>query len=205
MKTPCCLMPTLNWVVCLLLSVTGSPLAAQEVISREYETKAGVISLLGKFVTWPDEVAPSAKRPLTIGVLGQDPFFEQGANQLDQAVVDERTKGRTVIVRRFDSAKDYLTCHILYVSAKATEKSEEQTFKDRLVAAVKLTNGKPVLLMGDATGLSAWGTSANMLYDRQNNRLRLELNPEAAKRHDLKFSLPLLRLEVVEVVLDVKN
>ena len=122
MKTPRCLMPTLIAVACLLLSVTCSPLAAQQgVISREYETKAGVISLLGKFVTWPDEVAPSTKRPLTIGVFGGDPFFEQGVNQLDQAVAAERANGRTVIVRRFDSAKDYLPSHILYVAANATE------------------------------------------------------------------------------------
>ena len=198
-------MPTLIAVACLLLSVTCLPLAAQEVISREYETKAGVISLLGKFVTWPDEVAPSAKRPLTIGVLGGDPFFEQGINQLDQAVVAESAKGRTVIVRRFDSAKDYLPSHILYVSASATEKSVEQTFKTRLEAALKLTDNKPVLMMGDAAGLSDWGTAANMLFDRSTNSIRLELNPDSARRHDLKFSPQLLRLSVVQIVRDAKN
>lgn len=189
----------------LLLSLASSPLAAQEVVSREYEIKAGVLSLLGKFVTWPDAVAPTPQRPLTIGVLGQDPFFEGGVNQLDQTVAAERAKGRQIVIRRFDSAKDYEPCHILFVSDTAAEKSVEQTFKDRLEAAVKLTNGKPVLLTGAAPGLPGWGFGANMLFDRANNRIRLELNPDAANRHGLKFAPQLLRLPVVQIVRDAKD
>ncbi len=200
MKTPRCLMPTLIAVACLLLSLTCSPLAAQEVIRSEYEIKAGVMSLLGKFVTWPEKVAPNDKRPLTIGVLGQDPFFEQGVNQLDLMVANERAKGRQIVVRRFDSAKDYIDCHILYVSDTATPASEEKTFKARLEAAVGLAKNKPVLLTGATAGLPTWGFPANMLYDRENNRIRLELNPEAANRHDLMLAPLLLRSSIVEIV-----
>lgn len=195
----CCL-----GIACFLPSVVSSPLAAQEVVSREYEIKAGVLSLLGKFVTWPDGSAPGPQRPLIIGVLGKDPFDEGGVNQLDQTVVRERAKGRQIVIRRFDSAKNYQPCHILYVSDKATEKSDEQSFKERLEAAVKLTRGQPVLLAGDAPGLPAWGFSANMLFDRADNRIRLELNPDAADRHGLKFAGQLLNLPVVQIVRDKK-
>ena len=200
MKPPRCRLPCVIAVACLLLSVTYTPLAAQDVVSREYETKAGVISLLGKFVTWPEEVAPNDKRPLTIGVLGQDPFFEQGVNQLDQTVANERAKGRQIVVRRFDSAKDYVACHILYVSDTAAPASKEQTFKARLEAAVALAKGKPVLLTGASAGLPAWGFPANMLFDRETNRIRLELNPDASKRHDLTLDPQLLRSSFVEIV-----
>ena len=189
-------------IALLLSSEACSPLSAQDVVSREYEIKAGVISLLGKFVTWPDKVAPNRDRPLTIGVLGQDPFLEGGVNQLDQTVAAEQAKGRLIVVRRFDSAKNYQPCHILYVSDLAAPNSDEQEFKDRLEAAVKLTKDKPVLLTGAAPGLPAWGFSANMLFDRANNRIRLELNPDAANRHELKLAPQLLRLPVVQIIRD---
>lgn len=204
-----CVMSCLRrvFIVCLgiaalPLSESCSPLAAQEVVSREFETKAEVISLLGKFVTWPSAVVPSAQRPLTIGLLGHDPFVENGVNQLDQVVAAERAKGRAIVVRRFDSAKNYQMCHILYVSDTAAPNSVEQAFKERLDAALKLTAGEPVLLLGAAPGLGSRGVAANMLFDRTNNRIRLEINPDAAARSGLKVAPQLLRLPVVEIVRD---
>lgn len=186
----------------LLPSVGGSPLAAQEVISREYSTKAGVICLLGAFTTWPTADAPSNERPLTIGVLGKDPFLERGANQLEQAIDAERVKGRKIVLQRFDSAKDYKPCHVLYVSRDAAPNSVERTLKARLAAAVNLANQKPLLLVGDAEELATRGVAANMIYDRAANVIRLELNPEAAGRHKLKFDAQLLNLSVVQIVRD---
>lgn len=189
----------------LFVGWVSSSLWAQEVVSREFEIKAGVLKALCIFVTWPEAAAPTPERPLTIGVLGQDPFVEAGVNQLDQMVAAEKANGRKFVVRRFESAKDYEPCHLLYVSDKAVETSVEQSFKQRLEAAVKLTDGKPVLLIGAAPGLPAWGFSANMLFDRANNRIRLELNPDAAHRHGLKFAPQLLRLPVVQIVRDAKD
>ena len=188
----------------LLPSMASSPLAAQEVIIREYETKARVICLLGTFVAWPNAEAPNAQRPLTIGVLGKDPFTERGINQLDQAIATERAKGNQIVVRRFDSAKDYKPCHILYVSDEAAPNSVEQNLKARLAAALNLAKNKPVLLVGGAPELATQGVAANMLYDRVANVIRLELNPEEADRHKLKFDAQLLNLSVVQIVRDKK-
>lgn len=187
------------------LGVASCPARGQEVVSREFEIKAGVLSLLGKFVTWPAKVAPTRERPLTIGLLGQDPFLEGGVNQLDQVVAAEKARGRLIVVRRFDSAKDYEPCHILYVSNTPTENSVEQAFKERLEAAVKLAKDHPVLLTGAAPGLPAWGFSANLLFDRNQNRIRLQLHPQAAQRHGLKFAPDLLRLPIVEIVRDPQD
>jgi hypothetical protein len=53
-------------------------LAAQSAptVSREYRLKARVIEILGQSVTWPAEFAPTADKPLTIGILGRDSFLE---------------------------------------------------------------------------------------------------------------------------------
>lgn len=188
--------------VCLagLSSLVVSPVAAQPAVQPvdryEYDIKAGVLRTLSIFTTWPAEVAPSPKRPLTIGVLGKDPFFEGGVNQLNQMVDAERARGRQIVVKRFDSAKDYQTqpCHILFVSDEATDMSVERTLEARLNAVRKFTDGKPVLLVGQSTDFARQGGSANLLYDRGKNIVRLQLNPEAAARADLKFAPGLLRL-----------
>ena len=201
-RTPRHVAPRLLTVACLLLGLLSFPAAAQEVISREFEFKAGVISLLGKLVTWPENAAPNAQRPLNIGVLGQDPFLEGGVNQLDRTVAAERAKGRPIVVRRFDSAKDYQPCHILFVSDSAGEKSIERNLVDRLAAAKKLTNGKPVLLIGQSLGFAKQGATANMVFDRATNFIRLEINPDAANRAGLKLAPDLLRLKLVDIIRD---
>lgn len=186
--------------VCLLVSVLSFEVAAQNVVSHEYEIKAGVISLLGKFVTWP--VPPDRKRPLIIGVLGHDPFVEGGINQLDRTVAAERAKGRPIEVRRFDSAADYEPCHILFVSELPTAKSVERHLAVRLAAAKALTDGKPVLLIGQSPGLVRQGCTVNMLFDRATNLIRLEINPDAANRAGLKLAPDLLQLKLVDIVRD---
>lgn len=201
-STPRHVVPRLLTVACLLLGVLSVPVAAQGVVSREFEFKAGVISLLGKLVTWPDDVAPNAQRPLNIGVLGQDPFLEGGVNQLDRTVAAERAKGRQIVVRRFDSAKDYQPCHILFVSDLASEKSIERNLVDRLAAAKRLTAGKPVLVVGQSPGLARQGCTANMLFDRATNLIRLELNPDAANRARLILAPGLLGLKLVDIIRD---
>jgi hypothetical protein len=90
------LLLLLSTIVCLV-SVGGS--AAQEaVVRREYAIKAGVIGVLGKCVIWPEDVAPTPGAPLKIGILGKDPFVENGVNQLDQMVAAESLKGGHIVV-----------------------------------------------------------------------------------------------------------
>ena len=189
-------------LLCVWSEVSAQPPAVPAIVSREYKTKAEVLSVLGKFVAWPEAIAPSRARPLTIGVLGKDPFFEAGVNQLDQVVAAEKAKGRLMTVHRFDSAKDYQRCHILFVSNTAAEKSVERTLADRVAAAKKLTDGEPVLLVGQSPGLALQGCTANLLYDRTTNFIRLELNPDAAQRANLKPAPDLMRLKLVDIIRD---
>ena len=177
----------------MLVGALSCSVVAQEVVSREYEIKAGVISLLGKFVTWPDGVSPNMARPLIIGVLGPDLFLEGGVNQLDRTVAAERAKGRQIVVRRFESAKDYKPCHILFVSDAAG---------NRFADAKKVTDGEPVLLVGQSSGLARQGATANILFDRATNLIRLEINPDAANRAGLKLAPDLLRLKLVDIIRD---
>ena len=91
----------------VLLALPDGAAAQESVVRREYEIKAGVIGVLGKCVTWPADVAPCTGEPLRVGILGKDPFIENGVNQFDRFVAVEKRKGREIIVMRFATAKDY--------------------------------------------------------------------------------------------------
>jgi hypothetical protein len=201
----CSLLPLLLATVVVSLMLLRPVQAQQEIVSREYAIKANIIGVLGKCVTWPTESAPKRGEPLTIGVLGQDPFIENGVNQLDLWAAAEKRKGREVVVKRFDSASGFVPCHILFVSNQGTEKSAEKTLAERAAAAKKLTAEKAVLVVGEASGLTREGATASLAYDRLTNVIQLEINPDAAARADLKLAPDLLRLKLVRIVRDAKE
>jgi hypothetical protein len=189
-----------------LLTCVAGVVAQQEVVRHEYAIKAGVLGVLGKCVTWPSEAAPITRGdPLKIGILGRDPFVENGVNQLDRFVAEEKLKGRNIVVKRFSSAKDYEFCHILFVSSLPANEGATETVADRVQAANKASEGSTVLIVGESTGLARQGAVANLVFDRTTNLIRLEINPDAAARAGLKLAPDLLRLKLVEIVRDSKG
>ena len=64
--------------------------------SLEYEIKAAYLVKFAPFIEWPDTAFSSAGAPLTICVVGPDPF---GA-LLDRAAAGVRDGDRPVIIRR---------------------------------------------------------------------------------------------------------
>jgi hypothetical protein len=192
-------------VACFVAILHSSLILAQDnVVSREYTIKAGVIGVLSKCVIWPDSALPSSGEPLKIGILGKDPFVENGVHQLERVVDAGRSKGENVVLMHFDSAKDYQRCQILYVSSESAERSEEQTVAERVEAAKKIAAEQTVLIIGESNGLARQGAVANLLYDRTTNLIQLEINPDEAARRGIKLAPDLLRLKLVKIVRDSK-
>jgi hypothetical protein len=190
-------------LACAVLLTSGVDLPAQQAVVRhEYAIKAGIIKVLGKCVKWPKAVSPSRGEPLTIGILGEDPFFENGVNQLDRAIDEENRKGGNIVVKRFRSAQEYEPCHILFVSNLPADGTGESSVDARIKSAAEATHGSTVLIVGESAGLALQGATANLLFDQGTNLVRLEINPDAAARAGLKLSPDLLRLKLVNIVRD---
>jgi hypothetical protein len=177
----------------------GEASAQSPVVRREFTIKAGVLATLAKCVTWPEGETPARGEALVIGVLGKDPFDENGVNQLD------RIAGEKFVIKRFASAKDYKPCHILFVSNLAADKSAGESVAERMEAARAATKGAAVLIVGESPGLARRGATANLIFDRATNLIRLEINPDAAVRDGLKLAPDLLRLKMVQIVRDSKS
>ncbi len=150
--------------------------------SSEYLIKAGFIYNFAKLVEWPATAFAQADSPIVIGVLGDDIF---GAT-LDRVVADKKINGRGFIVKRLKWSrdfKDFKGCNILFVS------SSEKEHVDSVVEAMK---SLPVLTIGDEPGFARRGGIIN--FTLEENKVRFEVNVEAAKRADLTISSRLLTL-----------
>jgi hypothetical protein len=150
--------------------------------SSEYLIKAGFIYNFAKFVEWPASAFSQPDSPIVIGILGTDPF---GAI-IDRIVEDKKIGGRGFIVKRLKWGKDVKElkeCNIVFVS------SSEKGHLDDLVQALK---GLPILTVGETPGFAERG--GIIRFTLEDNRVRFEVNVEAAHQADLTISSRLLTL-----------
>jgi hypothetical protein len=184
----------LVFALTLLVTGSGATLAQQEIVDLQYRRKVEMLYPLAKLIQ-PEQGLAHSSDTVVVGVLGQDPF--QGidsdgtaVNYLDQLVDSSnanraKTKRKRLVVKRFDSAKDYTPCHILFVSSHASTTSEEKTIEERLRAALDKTAGTTVLIVADTEGLAAKGAAISFYLTRDEQgvpKVAFEFNPDAARR-----------------------
>lgn len=150
--------------------------------SSEYLIKAGFIYNFAKFVEWPSAAFAQPDSPIVIGVLGTDPF----GNVLDRIVEDKKIGARGFVVRRYKwgrDLKELKDCKILFVSAS------ERAHIDEILLGVK---GLPILTVGETPGFAERG--GVIRFTLEDNRVRFEVNVDAAHQADLNISSRLLTL-----------
>lgn len=173
-------------IVALSVSLSWAPDACTQVRdasdSSEYLIKAGFIFNFAKFVEWPTAAFPASDSPIVIGILGTDPF----GTIIDQIVQDKKIGARGFVVKRLrwgTDLKDLKDCKILFVGAS------EKAHVDELVQIVK---GLPILTVGETPGFAEHGGVIRFVLE--DNRVRFEVNVEAAHQADLTISSRLLTL-----------
>jgi hypothetical protein len=150
--------------------------------SSEYLIKAGFIYNFAKLVEWPTASFAQPDSPIVIGILGEDPF---GAT-LDKIVADKKINGRALAIKRVKwsrDLKDLKDCNILFVSTSE---------KEHIESVIDAMKGLPILTIGDAPGFAKRGGIINFVLE--DNKVRFEVNVEAAKHADLTISSRLLTL-----------
>jgi len=172
--------------VALSVSLSGTPEAfAQAPDSRdssEYLIKAGFIYNFAKFVEWPSAAFAQPDSPIVIGILGTDPF----GPLIDQIVENKKIGARSFVVKRLKWGTDFKElrdCKILFVGAS------EKAHVDELVQIVKTL---PILTVGETPGFAERGGVIRFVLE--DNRVRFEVNVEAAHQADLTISSRLLTL-----------
>lgn len=150
-------------------------------LPNEYTVKAVFLYNFGRYVEWPEKAFANASDPFVIGILGEDLF----GGSLDEIAAKKSILGRRIVVRRFASLEDYRPpCQILFVSRSLS--------REKQAAAVKQTEGMAVFVVGETPGFATLGGMANFFVD--GDRIRFEINADAARRAQLRIDAKLLNL-----------
>jgi hypothetical protein len=142
----------------------------------EYEVKAAFIHNIAKFVEWP--AAPPFSGSARLCLLGRDPFG--GTLGVLQGKQIGRLSWEIVPVSARTSLKE---CRVLFIAAS------ESGNLDRILGSI---GNYSVLTIGDSPGYAEQGVMVNFYLEE--NKVRFEINREAAARARLGFSSQLLKL-----------
>jgi len=169
-----------RWLLALacLLAVGLRSAEAQSAQSKEYHVKAACLLNFVQFIEWPAAAFPQPSTPITIGILGEDPF----GDILERTFQDESVQGRALVVKRSRQVEDLKTCHVLFVS-----KSEKPQVGE-ILASVGGTN---IVTVGEIEDFAKRGGIINFYID--SGKIRFEVNPDAAPPKGVKLGAQLLK------------
>jgi hypothetical protein len=166
-------------MMCLSLALGANAQALESSDSSEYLIKAGFVYNFAKLVAWPASAFAQPDSPIVIGILGTDPF----GTTIDLVVGDKKINGRGFVVKRLKWGSDLKDCSMLFVSSSETAHLDE---------LLRLVKGLPILTIGETPAFARRGGVIN--FTLEDNKVRFEVNIEAAKRADLTISSRLLTL-----------
>ena len=145
----------------------------------EYRIKAAFLYNFTLYTEWPAAAFEKDDSPIVVAVAGADPF----GKELDAAVRGKTVRGRSIEVRRYDTAGEVATCHLLFLS-DAEAKKLPQVLK-------RYPDAKPLTVAETDDFCRAGGV---IRFFVEQNKVRFEVNMDAAVRARLKLSSKLLHL-----------
>jgi hypothetical protein len=162
----------------LLLAGAGQRTGAQTE-AEEYRVKAAFIFHFAQLVDWPPEKTTGTDNSLVLCTLGEDPF--QGL--LEGTVAGKAIGNRVLRVRHLGQPEGMQACQIVFLGRAQSK---------QIPTLVSTLHQAPVLTVGETAGfLDAGGMIDFLLED---NKVRFEVNLEAAELADLKIGSRLLVL-----------
>ena len=158
----------------MLLALHCTPLFAAP--PGEDEVRAAFVHNFAKFVEWP--AAIGGRRSLRLCVLGRGRFLEAASGLRDKPV-----DGGAWEVVAASSRTELKECQVLFIEASE---------RDILPGLLDGLKASPVLTVGDHEGYAEQGVAVNFYLEQ--NKVRFEINPAAARRAGLKISSQLLKV-----------
>ena len=145
--------------------------------SLEYTVKAAYLPKFIPFIDWPDSAFASPTAPVTICVVGPDPF----GGKLEQAIGELKAGDRAIVVRYLPVPDASASCHLIFLGPV------NSALAGSTLDAVK---GRPVVTVTDS-GLRTRGVISFVI---QANHVRFDIDDAAAAQGGLTISSKLLKL-----------
>lgn len=178
--------------VVISLSLFVTPIVpnarADSAPNKEQRIKAAFIYNFINFVDWPKEKVADSNDPITICIIGKDPF-----GKAFEPIKNKKLKGKKIVINRFKGLKELKKSskqietlrkyHLLFICP-----SEKKNLKE----VINLVKNHSVLTVGDMKGFLESGGIINFLI--VDKKVCFEINNAAAKQAKLKIRSKLLRL-----------
>jgi hypothetical protein len=145
----------------------------------EYQVKAAFLLNFAKFTEFPASSFDRDSAPVTICVIGTNPF----GGTLADTLHNERAGGRRLETRTIGWPAEARACQMVFVPRSQT---------DQIEALVSATSDRGVVLVGESGTFLERGGTINLFVE--NGRVRFAMNPAAVERAGVRFSSHLLRL-----------
>jgi hypothetical protein len=104
-----------------------------------------------------------------------------------EALGNETVLGRPLKVLKSHNPEDTLKADMVFIPA---------TYPGKPASLLAALSGRPVITVGESPDFLTAGGIINFV--RQGNKIRFEINPQAAQRSGLKISSQLLRLAIIK-------
>ena len=157
--------------------------AAAEPADLESEVKAAFLYNFAKFVEWPPDAFPAPSAPMILCVYGTDRASTALESSLLELTRGESLNSRPLAVRRLGDLVQIRECHVLFVGAA------EKGHLPEVLAALRETRA---LTVGEGADFLDKGGMIRLFLEQ--NRMRFDINLDAAEKGSLKISSKLLRL-----------
>jgi hypothetical protein len=148
-------------------------------ISLEYQVKAAYLLNFTRYVEWPAQAFDRPGDPVTICVLGQDPF----GSVLDATLLGRTAQGRPASVRRISAVGETEGCHLVFISRETWRSQPDLPRRLRSVG---------MLTVGESDEFAQRG--GVIAFVIQNEAVRFVVNAEARDRAGLRISSRMLSL-----------
>ncbi len=147
---------------------------------REMIIKSVFIEKFTRFIDWPaDSDFDDESVPFRIGVFESESFYKA----LRQSYSRQKIKGKSVEIKYLKSNRDCEKCDLVFIGDV-----EDNKLKDLL----SFLEGRPALTISDRAGFADKGVMINFVEFE--GKVRFEINEEAAKKSNFRFSYHLLKL-----------
>ncbi len=162
----------------IILAALGG-LGAESRVFKEYEVKAAFLFQFALYVEWPASSFSDAQTPITIGLLGKNPFDDF----LRKAIEGKTVNRRKLVIKHCADLDEARQCHLLFISSSE---------KKSLPRILKGLRNASVLTVGDVEDFASQGGIINLVVIEKT--VRFEVNPSVAERAGLKISSQVLEL-----------
>jgi preprotein translocase subunit Sec61beta len=162
---------------CIVVFLGNHDLFGQ--LPGEYQLKAVFLYNFSHFVSWPEDSFKDADSPFVIGILGENVF----ENHLEATVDGEKVDGHPIVVKYFKTPEEIGSCHILFIS---------RSYSSSLHKIIPALKNRQTLTIGDADNFTK--SKGMIRFYNSDNKVRLEINPQAIDAAGLEVSSKLLNL-----------